>query len=146
MILVGCTSDEVAVGENSSWKVSPYFKTNDRSLQGTIRKIGILGPQIKAQEVSKQMWHFWGEETVLRTGNLKIIAINKETKEEVQVLIKNAGTPNEQKVWEYGELGGPNNGADAHLPSNISFPYSGIWKLNAFIGGTLFESIVVEVK
>jgi hypothetical protein len=50
-------------------------------------------------------------------------------------------------VWEYDvSPGGPNNGADAHIPSNLSLPTSGLWKLDAYLGGKLKGSIIVDVK
>ncbi len=49
-------------------------------------------------------------------------------------------------VWEYQGVAGPNNGANAHMPSNVSLPKSGIWRLDIYIGDNLFGNIIIEVK
>ncbi|WP_244943825.1 DUF4871 domain-containing protein [Siminovitchia fortis] len=41
---------------------------------------------------------------------------------------------NGEKVWTTSFLGGPNNGADAHLPSNMQLDESGIWALLVYLG------------
>ncbi|WP_347551221.1 hypothetical protein ABFG93_05200 [Pseudalkalibacillus hwajinpoensis] len=73
----------------------------------------------------------WGEEEEL-DGPFEVVAINKETGEEIIVV-------------EERELAGANNGADAHIPSQMGLPSSGIWQMKAFVGGELFGTVVVEV-
>ncbi|MED3803976.1 hypothetical protein P4562_18790 [Lysinibacillus xylanilyticus] len=41
---------------------------------------------------------------------------------------------------------GPNSGADNHAPTNMTFPTSGMWKLDAYIDGKLFGSVYVKVE
>ncbi|MFC4766621.1 DUF4871 domain-containing protein [Effusibacillus consociatus] len=141
------TKEPVTVSQQEdNWEVSPSFKSNDREMRGIQGKIGILGPSFIAGKVDKFMWHFWGDRRVFDSRKVKIVAVNKRTGEKVQTLIQDAGTSNERKVWEYDGLGGPNNGADAHMPSNMSLPSSGVWRLNVYIGEEFFGSVIVEVQ
>lgn len=81
-------------------------------------------------KVQKYMWHFWGEEQELE-GELKVTATHENDNEEIYVT--------------GGELGNAINGADKHIPSNMSLPKSGMWKLDAYIGDKLFGSVYVKV-
>jgi hypothetical protein len=80
----------------------------------------------------KYMWHFWGDDKEI-IGPLKVVGVNKETKEKVEVF----------KANMYGLS--PNNTADQHSPSLMSLPYPGLWRLDAYIDEKLFGSIVVKV-
>lgn len=82
------------------------------------------------EKVQKYMWHFWGEHQELE-GELKIVASHENDEEEIDVT--------------GGELSGANNGADKHIPSQMSLPKSGMWKLDAYIGDRLFGSVYVRV-
>jgi len=44
------------------------------------------------------------------------------------------------------KLLGPNSGADNHAPTNMTFPTSGMWKLDAYIDGKLIGSVYVKVE
>ncbi|WP_214783096.1 hypothetical protein [Bacillus sp. ISL-45] len=48
-------------------------------------------------------------------------------------------------ILEGHSLAGPYNGADRHVPSNMSLPKEGIWKLDAYIGDKLFGTIFIKV-
>jgi hypothetical protein len=88
------------------------------------------------------MWHFWGTTEELGQKPFRVEAINLKTKEKVKALFFGAGF-----VWEYDDLlWGSNNGADAHLPTNMELPTSGLWKLDAYLGGKFKGSIIVDVK
>lgn len=73
---------------------------------------------------------FWGEEQELE-GEVKITATHENDNEEIYVT--------------GGGISGANNGADRHMPSNMSLPKSGMWKLDAYIGDRLFGSVYVKV-
>jgi hypothetical protein len=74
----------------------------------------------------------------------RVEAINLKTKKKLKTLFL-ADTI--EMVWEYDvSPDGPINGADAHISSNISLPTSGLWKLDAYLGGKLKGSIIVDVK
>ena len=55
-------------------------------------------------------------------------------------------TANEE-VWEYPNNGvSPNNGADFHIPSNMMFSTTGLWKLEIYFNEELFGEIVINVE
>ncbi|KAB2336342.1 DUF4871 domain-containing protein [Cytobacillus depressus] len=162
-MLVGC-SEKTETVKKEDWEVSPTFNIpvtfgdgikGEYVLVGEEGRIGFLvgsgkegvaeAQPIIAGKGNKYMWHFWGEKEEFE-GNLKVVGIN-EKGEEHKVLIRNAGTPNSEKVWEYPEVAiSPNNGADTHVPSNMEFPTEGLWKLNVYIGDKLFGEIIVNVE
>lgn len=104
-------------------------------MQGIEGKIGILGPEFVANQANKHMWHLWGSKADL-DGKFKVDAINIKSGEKINPFIIDIPI----------SLGGPNNGADAHLPSSMKLPKPGIWQLNAYIDEKLFGIINVEVK
>ncbi|MGE7768205.1 hypothetical protein [Peribacillus sp. NPDC096540] len=162
LLIAGCSQDNKenanvntkkassASEENQQWDLSPEFETSTGDkLVGQKDKVGIVGPEFKAGEVNKWLWHFWGDEQTIKGGNFKVVAINKDTGENEMALVTDAGTANERKVWNYEELAySPNGvrGSDSSRPSNISLPKAGIWRLEVFIGTERFGTIVVDVK
>jgi hypothetical protein len=140
--IIGCSSVKKVDAQ-----VSPLFKSGVYMLQGLEGKIGILAPGgFIANKPNKYMWHFWGTNEELARKPFKVEAIDLKTGEKHQVLLQGMGTPDKKLVWEYSELGGPNNGADAHIPSGMELPHPGKWSLDAYLGGKLFGSIVVDVS
>jgi hypothetical protein len=139
----GCSSEKKV-----DIQTSPTFKSGNYILQGVEGRIGILGPGgFKANSGNKYMWHFWGTKEELSRRPFKVEAIDLKTGEKHQVLLTEMGTPNKKLVWAYDSgLGGPNNGADAHLPSGLELPNPGRWKLDVYLGGELFGSVVVDVS
>lgn len=138
----GCKSEKDAGDQ-----VSPAFKSGSYTLQGIEGKIGILSPGFKANFGNKYMWHFWGTKEELSRVPFRVEAIDLKSGNKHQALLTGMGTAEKKHVWEYeSRLGGPNNGADAHLPSGMELPHAGKWKLNAYLGGELFGSVVVEVS
>ncbi|RKN60840.1 DUF4871 domain-containing protein [Paenibacillus ginsengarvi] len=139
---IGCKKQDVDV------QASPTFKSGVYTLQGIEGRIGILAPSgFVANKPNKYMWHFWGTKEELARVPFKVEAIDLKTGEKHQVLLEGMGTPDKKYVWEYNYgLGGPNNRADAHLPSGLELPNSGKWKLNAYLGGELFGSVSIDVK
>lgn len=141
LFISGCTSSKEALSPSSS------FMSESQTMIGIQGNIGLLGPDFIAEKENKYMWHFWGTEDEINQQPFRVEAIDLNTNKKIQTLLSDAGTKNEQLVWEYnGELGGPNNGANAHLPSNMVLPSSGLWQLNAYLGGKLKGSIIVDVK
>lgn len=130
LILSGCSNTSEKDAE-----VSPKFVSEGIEMQGVEGKIGILGPEFVANQANKHMWHFWGSKAGL-DGKFKVDAINIKSGEKINPFI----------IYTPISLGGPNNGADAHLPSSMKLPKPGIWQLNAYIDEKLFGSINVEVK
>lgn len=143
ILLIGCKSEKKVEDQ-----ASPTFTSGVYTFYGIEGKIGILAPGgFKAKVGNKYMWHFWGTKEELSQKPFRVEAINLKTGQKHQALLENLGTPDEKHVWEYnGLLGGPNNGANAHMPSGMELPSSGKWKFDAYLGGELFGSVVVEVS
>jgi hypothetical protein len=141
IILLGCTSKEIV-------EPSPFFRSENITLQGKEGKIGILNnSSFTAGKGNKYMWHFWGTKEELSQKPFKVVAIDLKTEKEYPVLVEGAGTVNEKLVWEYeGGPSGPVNGADAHIPSYMELPTKGLWELNAYLDDEFFGSIIVSVK
>ena len=155
MSLVGCEN----IDENEDREVSPNFSLpvtfgdgtkGEYLLIGEEGKVGFLvgsgktGEAVEekfiANKASKYMWHFLGEIDRI-SGDFKVVGIDKEGKEHPVLLSGN------DKVWQYsnGSIS-PNNGADSHIPSNMVFPTSGLWKLEIYFNDKIFEEIVINVE
>ena len=140
ILLTGCSDEENAgakqvVQKESELAVSDTFTSGSYTMIGEKGKLGFIyddATTFEAGEPNKYMWHFWGEESEL-DGPFKVIGHNQETNEEIV-------------AFESSELGGPNNGADAHTPSSMQLPSKGIWELDAYVDDELFGTVVVEVE
>lgn len=118
---------------DSSWEPSPEFTSGKyKKITGVENRIGFINPVFEAGQPNKYMWLFWGRDEELR-GELKITAVKQNSYEIIDVF--------EGKLSP-GKL----NGADAALPSSMSLPSPGLWRLMANIDGQLFGSVIVEVK
>ena len=158
--LIACSSGPTLTEE--SWKKSSTFDvsvTLDDGTKETYRMVGVkdrLGILVDSGESTetnyfiqgagnKYMWHFWGTEEEF-DGEFKVIATNEQG-ETHPVLIQDAGTPQEKKVESYPPIDiNSHNGADAHTPSSLEFPSSGLWKLEVQFGNARFGELVVEVS
>ncbi|ARI77923.1 hypothetical protein [Halobacillus mangrovi] len=149
--LLGCSnvqSDETKVNtpeasESASspepeitWEESPLFESKNLSFIGEEDRLGFTFDESEVMrfypgKVQKYVWHFWGNEEELK-GKLTVKAIHKETNKEITVL-------KELALME------PNSGADRHVPSSMSLPDSGMWKLNASIGSERYGSVIIKV-
>jgi hypothetical protein len=141
LIVIGCESTQEV------YNPSPSFMSGDLKMVGIEGNLAILDPYIIAGQTPKVMWHFWGTKEELGQKPFRVEAINLKTKKKVKALVLIPDNNTKEMVWEYDvSPGGPNNGADANIPSNISLPTSGLWKLDAYLGGKLKGSIIVDVK
>lgn len=131
LLLMACQTEE-PFQEEVVDRPSKVFDVGSYEMRGQEGRIAFFDAPFIAGEGQKYMWHFWGEEDELK-GDVKVKATHQNTGEE-------------QTVVAAPGVAGPNNGADAHLPSTISLPESGMWQLDAFIGGELFGSVNVEVS
>jgi hypothetical protein len=143
LFIFGCQSSN----ESQLKSPSPTFESGQYKMIGIKGNIGILGPDFIANKGNKYMWHFWGSKDEINKSPFRVEAINLKTKQKTKALVANTGTPQEELVWEYNSTpAGPNNGADAHLPSNLKISSIGLWRLDAYLGGKLKGSIVIDVK
>ncbi|WP_371018449.1 DUF4871 domain-containing protein [Pseudalkalibacillus sp. JSM 102089] len=139
ILLTSCNGDGQAVTKQVVQKenqaeVSNTFTSGSYKMIGEEERIGFIysdASAFKAGEPNKYMWHLWGDEDEL-DGSLKVIGRHQETNEEIV-------------VFESDELAGPHNGADAHVPSTMQLPSTGVWELDAYVGEEFFGTIVVEV-
>jgi hypothetical protein len=124
---------------NIDWQVSPVFSSGSYQMRGVPNKVAFIDESFVANQNSKYMWHFWGES--IPEGKLTVVAVKEDSG-----AITPALTLDGKSVWTTGDLGGPNNGADAHLPSNMMLGERGKWALLVYIGDTFWDYVVVEVK
>ena len=109
-------------------------------LVGSGKKGEVVEEKIIANKANKYMWHFWGDKDSI-SGDFKVVGTDKEGKEH-PVLVSGDDT-----VWQYSNTSiSPNNGADSHIPSNMVFPTSGLWKLEIYFNEKLFGEIVINVE
>ncbi|MCM3393162.1 DUF4871 domain-containing protein [Cytobacillus oceanisediminis] len=140
---VGCTNkNKETITTNvenkdleQKWNQSPLFKSGNYTMIGEKGRLGFIYDDSEVvrfypNKTQKYMWHFWGEDQEFN-GKLKVVAIHENDEEQITLV--------------EGGLGGDNNGADRHAPSNMSLPKSGMWKLDAYIGDELFGSVYVKV-
>lgn len=79
------------------------------------------------------MWHFWGNEDEL-IGEFEVLATHENSDEALEIVPKS-------RISTVS----PNNGANQHIPTNMTLSKSGMWKLDAYIGEKLFGSVYVKV-
>ncbi|WP_052476486.1 DUF4871 domain-containing protein [Cohnella kolymensis] len=116
----------------ASWEQTPEFRSGVYLMRGIEKEVGFIDAGFIAGKVNKYMWHFWGSEEELE-GKFQVKAIKQ-------------GDTRIINVFEASNLGGKNNGADAHIPSSMSLPEPGRWRLLPYLDDRLLPSIVVEVK
>ncbi|WP_098742431.1 DUF4871 domain-containing protein [Paenibacillus sp. EZ-K15] len=116
---------------DSSWEPSPSFRSGNYAMTGVEGRLGFIDPGFIANQPNKYMWHFWGRAEELK-GDLLITAVKKGTTEIVDVF--------KTRISPY-----PHNGADAAIPTSMSLPSPGLWRIMVSINGQLFGSVIVEV-
>lgn len=117
---------------DSSWEPSPEFKSGVYMMTGVENRLAFIHPPIQAGQPNKYMWHFWGRDEELN-GELRITAVKQNSFDIIDVF--------EAKLHP-SKL----NGADAAIPTTMSLPSSGLWRLMISIDGQLFGSVIVEVQ
>ncbi|WP_027409839.1 hypothetical protein [Anoxybacteroides tepidamans] len=118
------------------WKESPLFQSGSYTMLGENGRLGFIYDDSETMKFypnkpQKYMWHFWGKDEEF-DGDLKVMATHEKDGKQVTVL---KGVP----------FAGPHNGADRHVPSTMSLPESGMWRLDAYIGDKLFGSVYIKV-
>lgn len=107
----------------------------DKGIMGNENKSGVIGANMPSLNGQKWMWHLWGIENTQNT-KLTVVGFHKETETIHQILPYDWTT----------ELGSANNGADAHIPSNVKIPKSGEWAILLYTDEKLFDILVYEIK
>ncbi|UOR13221.1 hypothetical protein [Halobacillus amylolyticus] len=129
-LLTSCSN--ASTSEESPVEAS-YFETENYTMLGEEGKVGfILGQNedLVANNTKKYMWHLWGNEE-FENKDFEVKGINLDNSDE--------------KTLVTSPIAGPNNGADAHIPSNMTFPSEGTWELDILVGGELFYKMTVEI-
>lgn len=122
-------------GKTSAWEVSPLFDLappDERSYQvrGIPGKVAVRGNElIKAGGLNKYLWFFWTDR--ISDEKVKVVGVKEGTQEPVDLIPPTS-------------LTSPLYGADATLPSTLSLPTAGMWRLDVYFGEQLFESIYVK--
>lgn len=140
IVTAGCSQKESVESKSvkvKDWKESSVFKSNGYPMIGEEERVGFIYNDSEVtkfypHQEKKYMWHFWGDDQEFN-GDFKVIGTHESSNEKLTVL-------------EGYSLGGPNNGADRHVPTNFSLPKSGMWKLDAYIGDKLFGSVFIKVQ
>lgn len=131
LVLVGCQKSE-----NENWKQSSLFEIKGLSMIGVKDKVGFVYDDNEVirfypNKENKYMWHFWFKDETKNYDKLTVRATQGNKK---ITLIDNVSI-----------LNTANNRADAHYPSLMSLPKSGMWKLEVYIDNNLFETLYIKV-
>ncbi|MCP1143515.1 hypothetical protein [Lysinibacillus endophyticus] len=144
--LIGCTENEneitlpdgipdfVKESDFSSidWekKAVPF---GDRGIVGNENKSGVIGAEMPSLNGQKWMWHLWDVDNL---GELTVVGYHRESNKVHQILTTGWST----------QLGGGNNGADAHAPSSVKIPEKGEWAILLYVDEQLFDILVFDIK
>lgn len=123
--------------EKIDWdkKVTKFATELRNDMFGNKDKLGIIGPNLKPNQVEKWLWHFWG----IDKGEVTVVGYNKNTSKITPVF--------SDGVWtKKGVSGGKINGADASMPSNVVLSEAGKWAILVYIDDQLFDTLVMDVK
>lgn len=133
------------------WNISPAFtiskpgvdgKDVTYGLRGIEGELAIVDSQVIAGTNNKQLFHFWGETPQkmeqLFNKKVKVIGTSKENGETVTTFESSIGVPNEEIIKP------PHHYAES--VGYLNLPSKGIWKLDAYIEGELFGSIIIDVQ
>ena len=139
VFLMGCqttddTTENIEEVDTDHKKPSETFQSGGYTMLGEKDRLGFIVSEnetFKTGQGQKYMWHLWGTQKEL-DGRFKVLGTH-EKGDKTTVVASN-------------DLGGPNNGADAHTPSIMSLPKKGIWTLSAYVGDELFDTVTIEVE
>lgn len=124
--------DVILEAKEPSWVISSEFILGTYTLQGIENKLGILNSGFIANKVNKYMWFLWASSEQLE-GALRVVAVKQGSNELLEIFsVKN--------------LGGGSSGEAKRIPSGMSLPEAGLWRLMAYVDDKIYGSIIVEVK
>jgi len=133
MLIDGSVNGEADLDvPEGDWDLSPTFKSGTFEMTGIKEKLGFIYPGFIEGKGNKYMWHFWGTDEELK-GDFQVYGLKESSSELISVF---SGTLRPS----------PHNGADASLPSSMTLPTAGKWKLIVTINGRWFENVTVQVE
>ncbi|SOC11579.1 hypothetical protein SAMN05880501_106218 [Ureibacillus xyleni] len=145
--MIGCTEKEKAIvlpdGIPDFVKESDFdsidwekkaVQFGDRGVVGNENKSGVIGADMPSlNNGQKWMWHLWD---VKNLGELTVVGYHRESEKVQQIL---------STGWSI-QLGGENNGADAHVPSSVIIPEKGEWAMLLYVDEQLFDILVFDIQ
>lgn len=144
--LIGCTEKEKEITFPEG--IPDYVKESDFSsidwekkavpfgdsgIVGNENKSGVIGAEMPSLNGQKWMWHLWDVDNL---GELTVVGYHRESNKVHQILTTGWST----------QLGGENNGADAHAPSSVKIPEKGEWAILLYVDEQLFDILVFDIK
>ena len=126
---------EVSDFEKIDWDKKAVKFGDNNNIIGNENKSGVIGADAPSLSDQKWMWHLWGIENPEAT-KLTVVGFHRET-----------GTVHQIPTtgWTIN-LGGENNGADAHVPSSVKIPKEGEWAILLYTDEKLFDELVYEIN
>ncbi|MFP3919368.1 hypothetical protein U5N28_16325 [Lysinibacillus telephonicus] len=147
LIIAGCAKEQsvslpedipdfVKVGdfESIDWDQKAVM-FGDSGIIGNENKSGVIGAGMPSLNGQKWMWHLWENNDPVGK-ELTIVGFHKETKSVHPILMTG---------WSL-QLGGENNGADAHAPSSVQFPEQGEWAILLYVDEKLFDILIYDIN
>lgn len=135
ILLSGCREGP---GESGTFRIPVTFgdgTEGEYEFIGEEGKIGMLvgGGDIVVDDTQKYMWFIWQDEDVFRpTVTTKIAATHVKSGETMDVVDVTGTAMMDLNVHK--------------VPSSITFPRTGLWKLEAHLDNEYFTEIFVNVK
>lgn len=133
LLLGACTSRETVKEDNWSDN-SSNFQTEYGEMFGNEGSLGIIGPKRITENGQKWMWHFWGPESI-SNKKWEVKAFKQGEEEAINPL-----------TFKDDQLTPRDDVINGHARSSVLFPSSGLWKLQVFIDGELFDEIIVNIE
>jgi hypothetical protein len=132
---------------NIDWRVSSVFdypittingQEHIYKIQGVQGRLGFTPPNMfRVNQSDKHMWFFWGNKKELLGQNVKVLGVSKQTGETVNVFAGNI---------DKDYLNTSVDGKNLNMPSGLSLPSTGIWRLDVLVGEKPYGSVIVEVN
>lgn len=131
----------------TNWQASPEFdypvtlQNGEKyvyQLQGVKERLAFTAPnQFKVNIADKHLWFFWGKKEELLGQKVKIIGLSKKTGQIFNVF---------SSVIPRDYEGQSVDGIHINMPSGLSLPSIGLWRLYVIVGDKYFDSVIVDVN
>ncbi|WP_313731997.1 hypothetical protein [Cohnella nanjingensis] len=119
--------------ETIDWE-KKAVRLGDSNLIGNENRSAVIGADRPSLDGQKWMWHLWGAG---QGTELTVAGFHKASRTVHPILVSTDD-------WTI-KLGGPHNGADAHLPSTVRIPTAGEWAINLYADDKLFDTLIYEI-